>query len=217
VSRRALVIAAIAILLVGLASWALVRFLTPTDIDAPAAAPAADKTPPAARRISATLYYVAADGLRLVPATREVLYGETPALQAKHLVEALLEPAPQGVTSALPEGTPLRGVFVAENGDAFVDFGDELLTRHPGGSLTEIYTVYALVHTLTTNLPAIHAVQILVGGHEVDTLAGHVDLRRPLPPSKQWLEPPAPPATDTAVSTPAPAATPAPGAQGKPR
>jgi hypothetical protein len=205
VSRRALVIAAIAILLVGLASWALVRVLTPTDIGAPAAVPVADKTPPAARRISATLYYVAEDGLRLVPATREVLYGATPALQARHLVEALLEPAPQGLTGALPAGTTLRGVFVAENGDAFVDVGEELLTLHPGGSLTEIYTVYAIVHTLTTNLPAIHAVQLLVGGHEVDTLAGHVDLRRPLPPSKQWIEPPAP------------AATPAPGDQGKPR
>jgi hypothetical protein len=30
------------------------------------------------------------------------------------------------------------------------------------------------------NLPAIQRVQILIGGKEVDTLAGHVDLRRPL-------------------------------------
>lgn len=199
-SRRAIVIAAIAVLLVGLASWALVRFLTPTAVESPAPPPVADKTAAASRRISATLYYVANDGLRLVPATREVPFGETPALQAKHLVEALLEPAPQGLTGALPAGTTLRGVFVAENGDTFVDFGDELLTQHPGGSLTEIYTVYAIVHTLTTNLPAVHAVQILVGGHEVDTLAGHVDLRRPLPPARQWLEAPAPPATDPATA-----------------
>ena len=30
------------------------------------------------------------------------------------------------------------------------------------------------------NLPAITAVQILIDGQEVETLAGHVDLRRPL-------------------------------------
>ena len=30
------------------------------------------------------------------------------------------------------------------------------------------------------NLPAVTGVQILIDGKEVDTLAGHVDLRRPL-------------------------------------
>jgi hypothetical protein len=44
---------------------------------------------------------------------------------------------------------------------------------------------------VTENLPAIRSVQILVDGREVDTLAGHVDLRRPLPRGASWiLEPP---------------------------
>ena len=51
---------------------------------------------------------------------------------------------------------------------------------HPGGSLNELLTVYALVNAVTANLPAVKRVQILVDGKEVDTLAGHVDLRRPL-------------------------------------
>jgi hypothetical protein len=36
------------------------------------------------------------------------------------------------------------------------------------------------VNAVTANLPAISQVQILVDGREVDTLAGHIDLRRPL-------------------------------------
>jgi hypothetical protein len=36
------------------------------------------------------------------------------------------------------------------------------------------------VNAVTANLPAIQRVQILIEGREVDTLAGHVDLRRPL-------------------------------------
>ena len=43
----------------------------------------------------------------------------------------------------------------------------------------ELLTIYALVHALTINLPAVTSVQLLVDGKEVDTLAGHVDLRRP--------------------------------------
>ena len=76
----------------------------------------------------------------------------------------------------------------AEGGAAYVDFTAALRANHPGGSLNEILTVYAIVSSLTANLPAITAVQILIDGHEADTLAGHVDLRRPLPPSALWTE-----------------------------
>jgi hypothetical protein len=38
------------------------------------------------------------------------------------------------------------------------------------------------VQTVTANLPPARRVQILIDGKEVDTLAGHVDLRRPLAP-----------------------------------
>ena len=41
-------------------------------------------------------------------------------------------------------------------------------------------TVYTIVNAVVTNLPSIREVQLLIGGQEVDTLAGHVDLRRPL-------------------------------------
>jgi hypothetical protein len=43
-----------------------------------------------------------------------------------------------------------------------------------------LLTVFAIVNAVTTNLPTIQRVQILIDGREADTLAGHVDLRRPL-------------------------------------
>jgi len=140
-----------------------------------------------------------------VPAQREVLFGATTAEQARHLIEAQLEPAPAGMHNAVPPGVTVGTVFVADNGDAYVDFGVALRQQHPGGSLNEIFTVYTIVNTLTTNLPAVKAVQILVGGREVDTLAGHVDLRRPLPRTDRWLH--APGADPT--TPPAPATVPA--------
>lgn len=207
-SRRVIVLAVIAAALVALASWGVVWLLGQRLAGTPAAqtAPATGDPKPAARKISATLYYVAEDGQRLVPAQRDVLFGATTTEQARYLMEAQLEPAPAGLSNALPSGVTVGTVFVAENGDAYVDFGPELRQQHPGGSLNEIFTVYTIVNTLTTNLPAVKAVQILVGGHEVDTLAGHVDLRRPLPRSEQWLQAPTP-AAGAAPGTPA--ATPA--------
>ena len=58
---------------------------------------------------------------------------------------------------------------------------------HSGGSLDELFTVYALVNALTASVPEVTAVQILVGGREADTLAGHVDLRQPLAPNLTWV------------------------------
>jgi hypothetical protein len=42
------------------------------------------------------------------------------------------------------------------------------------------------------NLPSITGVQILVEGREVDTLNGHVDLRRPMARDLRWVQDPSP-------------------------
>ena len=187
VSTRILALTLITAAAVGAGTWATVRYLN-RPARGPAAAPSGAGQPQAVRRIKANLYYVSADGLRLTASERDVVYAEGTSEQARRIVEALLEPAPEGLVSALPPGTALRGLFVGGQGDAYVDFSGGLRTNHPGGSSSEILTVYAIVSALTVNLPAITSVQILIEGHEVDTLAGHVDLRRPLPNAPQWAE-----------------------------
>ena len=82
----------------------------------------------------------------------------------------------------------MRALFVTDKGEAYVDLSREVASAHGGGSLDELLTVYTIVDALTTNLPAISAVQILVDGKEVDTLAGHVDLRRPLAKNLEWIQ-----------------------------
>jgi len=161
----------------GVALVLLPRYLAET---AEQPAPPESAPRPAARHIKATLYYVSDDGLRLVPLEREIPFGEGVLDQAKRIVEAQLAPVQPPLTSAVPLGTTLRSVYISERGEAFVDLSPEIATAHAGGALNELLTVYSIVDALTTNLPAVTGVQILVDGREVDTLAGHVDLRRPL-------------------------------------
>jgi hypothetical protein len=146
---------------------------------------------PATPRIKAQLFYVSEDGLRLDAVEREVAFGEGTLLQARRIVEAQLEPPPPPLVTAIPNGTRLRAIYVDDDGDAFVDLSRDVSTAHPGGAVDELLTVYSVVNAITTNLPAVRAVQILVDGHEVDTLAGHVDLRRPLPRGAAWIQQPA--------------------------
>jgi len=185
--RPALIAAAVVLALAG--AWFLFvvvpRWYAPTapSPSASAAAPAAT----AERKITATLYYVSEDGLSLAGVKREVPFGEPVVEQARRIVEAQLGAAPAPLASAIPEGTTLRALFLTERGDAFVDLSAEVSTKHTGGSLDELFTVYTIVDALTVNLPAIERVQILVDGKEVDTIAGHVDLRHPLQKSLKWV------------------------------
>ena len=140
-----------------------------------------------ARKIRARLFYVAVDGVRLSPVEQEVIFGEGTVEQAKRIIEAQLAMPQAPLVSAIPPGTTLKTIFLTPRGEAYVDLSPELQTNHPGGTTNEILTAYALVSALTLNLPAITGVQILVDGKEVDTLAGHLDLRRPLEQDQRWI------------------------------
>jgi spore germination protein GerM len=187
-SRHAPLIAAAAVFVVAAAFVLL--FVVPRWYAPKAAGTTASTTgTPAApeRKITATLYFVAEDGLSLVGVKREVPFGDPVVEQARRLVEAQLGAAPAPLLASAPAGTTLRALFLTERGDAFVDLSAEVTTRHTGGSLNELFTVYAIVDALTVNLPAITRVQILVEGKEVDTIAGHVDVRHPLQKNLKWV------------------------------
>jgi spore germination protein GerM len=138
-------------------------------------------TPPSpGRKIKAHLFYVSDDGMRLTSVERDVPYGESPAEQARDILAAQVASAAEPLVSAVPPGTTVRAVFITDDGTAYVDLSGEVVAAHGGGTLDELLTVYTFVNALATNLPAVTGVQVLVDGKEVDTLAGHVDLRRPL-------------------------------------
>jgi hypothetical protein len=189
ISRRNMWIAGAAgvgLLLLGvlLVMATLPRFLTTGGGNAedPGAAAAGS-----ARRIQATLFYVSENGRELVSESRQVPYGATPPEQARLIVQAAVDAPSDGRRSAIPAGTTVRSVFLTGDGRAFVDLGGAIVSGHSGGTLNEALAVYAIVNAVTVNLPDIAAVQILIDGRQVDTLAGHLDLRHPLGKTLDWV------------------------------
>ena len=180
VALGAIAIAAGWVLFVGLPRWYAPK-------PAPPAAAAAEPPAPE-RKITATLYYVSDDGAELIGIQREVPFADSVLEQARQVLLAQLAPPAAPLASAIPTGTTLRTLYMTDKGEAFVDLSGDARAMHPGGALDELFTVYTIVNVLTVNLPAIRRVQILVDGKEVDTLAGHVDLRHPLQKQLKWIK-----------------------------
>jgi len=144
-------------------------------------APVAAAPPPApTAHITATLFYGARDGLLLQPVRVEVPLAEGAVAQGRQIVRALLQPPPAPYVSVIPAGTTLKAFYLTSSGDAFVDLSSDITSKHPGGTHAELLTVYAIVNTIATNLQGVQRVQLLVDGQEADSVAGHVDVRRPL-------------------------------------
>ena len=153
----------------------------PPEAQAPALMdePAFEATAP---RKKVVLFFASAevDG-RLETEERDIYASEEITLEAKQILVALIKGSLSGYLPALPSETRLREVYWAEAGLLVVDVTGEASVRHPGGITGEVSSIYSVVNSLTYNLPAVSEVQILIDGAEADTLAGHIDLRRPLP------------------------------------
>jgi spore germination protein GerM len=170
--------------------WFLPKFLTQSNTGAAGQATEANApaAPGASRTIPATLFFVSDNGTALTPVSAQVPYGASPAEQGRAILEAQLAAPPDGRVSAIPAGVTLRGVYFTPRGNAYVDLSREIMSGHPGGSTNETLTVYTLVLALTANIRDVTAVQILVDGRQVDSLAGHIDLRQPLTADARWVQ-----------------------------
>jgi len=149
----------------------------------PALPPAAD----AQRRTrTVTLYFAIADGTALAAEGREIADCPVDEECLRATVQALLDGPAGNLVPVLPSRAVLRGITVSGS-EVQIDFDRALIDNHPGGSWSELLTVYALANTVAVNFPHLRQIRILVEGTAVDTLKGHVDLRQPVNPDFRLL------------------------------
>lgn len=99
--------------------------------------------------------------------------------RAEELLRALLDSyLAKTSTHPLGPGADVRNVYLVDPGLAVIDLNSAFADGHRSGILVEELTVASLVQTLSTNIPGVTRVKILVDGKERETLAGHADLSR---------------------------------------
>lgn len=104
----------------------------------------------------------------------------------RQLIDALIQGPQEPGGRTIPEKASLRGFFIT-SGTAYVDFAAEAFAEHPGGVEMELLCIYSIVNTLVVNLEAIRDVQLLIGGQEQSTLAGHIDIEQRFMADMMWI------------------------------
>ena len=153
----------------------------------PSPEPVQEASGTAQRRIDVKLFFQAPDRPLLMIEDRPVAYSEDLSQQLRSVLEELVAGSKAGMVPTLPPETKVLEVFVNERGTAYVDLSGDVITRHAGGSKGELMSVYSIVNSLAANFPAVKRVHILVDDRPVATLAGHVNLGRPLYPDMTLL------------------------------
>lgn len=184
------VVGLVALLLLVVAGWwywqrdgsgpATPGFELDEEVEAPAREPAGDR--------AVTLVFPEWDASGYVTEQRQIPSRDRPGEDLLGLMRMLCEgPRISGAVGAVPSGTrPLAAYVDPGDRSVVLDFSQELVTGHPGGSAAETATVTAILRTVALNFPRTRSCVILVDGGQVETLAGHVELTRPFDP-RRWL------------------------------
>jgi spore germination protein GerM len=132
---------------------------------------------PKLAKVKTHLYFLDEDYRFLRAEERFLVRQDSAVERARSIVDALIEGPDGELLPTLPAETKLVSLYVTQDGVAYVDFDRAISENHPGGSLTELFTVFSVVNTLALNIQEIEAVKILIEGREAKTLAGHIDIR----------------------------------------
>ncbi len=133
------------------------------------------------------LYFASIDGQTLVAETRTINECQIDEDCLRDTVEALIAGPESGLAPIMATQIRLRGITVVDS-LVNIDFSQEMIAAHPGGTQSELLTIYGLADTLAVNFPHLRQVQFLVEGAPVSTLKGHVDLRQPINPDFALVE-----------------------------
>lgn len=126
------------------------------------------------------LYFADSETGYLTGEARQMDRGDDKTAFYSELVRALISGPENDLMPTLPAETSLMALYATPEGTVYVDVSGAVSANHPGGVRSELLSVYSIVNTLVLNSNGIRDVKILVDGNEAETLAGHVDISRPL-------------------------------------
>jgi hypothetical protein len=137
--------------------------------------------PPGAPLRTLRLFFGATDRVGLTAEERVVVDPGGAEDLAESIAREVLAGPTRGVTGFDP-ATKVLSFYLTQDGTGYLDLSADLIAHWPRGDGLEWVSLASLVRSLTENVPAIRAVQILVGGRVVENAPGSIPLDLPLAP-----------------------------------
>lgn len=138
---------------------------------------------------SVQLYFTAPEGTFLIAETAMIPGCEEERDCIAGLVNALIAGPQAGNLPVLPSQSAVLGVDI-ENDLVRVNLSQQTVDFHPGGSLSELLSIYSIANSLNENFPYIRQVQLLIDGEPKQTLKGHVRIDQPVYADHAYNQPP---------------------------
>lgn len=135
------------------------------------------------------LYFSAPEGTFLMAETAEIPGCEADRDCMVSLVQLLARGSQSGNLPVLPQQTAVLNVEV-ENDLVRIDLSRQSVDFHPGGSLSELLSIYSIANSLSENFPYIRQVQLLIEGEIKQTLKGHARIDQPIYADLSYNQPP---------------------------
>lgn len=148
---------------------------------------AGTKGPAEAERVSGetrsvTIYFGNREADGFETETREIPTAESFEDEVKTVIGELVKGSEDsGRMNAIPEGAELVQTFWIEDSQTLIlDWNRAFVDNHPGGSTGEYYTISNVIKTIGANFPQVARVQFLVEGAQVESIAGHFAVDKPI-------------------------------------
>lgn len=104
----------------------------------------------------------------------------------KTVMKEIIKGSLTAAVSPIPKGTKLLGI--SRNKDTVtVNLSGEFKRNQPGGSISELMSIYTIVNSLT-EIPGVSRVQFKINGSIESTIAGHVAINKPIARNRELLK-----------------------------
>jgi len=138
--------------------------------------------------VEVNLYFADPHSDYLVAEKRKIENAFSQKQKISKTIEVLIKGPKGKLIQTIPPTTIVKNVRIDNNYVVWIDFSHHLSNDHPGGSSSEIMTVYSIVNTVLLNFKEAKKVRLLIDGMEIKTLAGHIDCSEPFTADKSFIK-----------------------------
>lgn len=143
-------------------------------------------SPDKTEKAEVTLYFSDEMAMGLCSEKRVIEVNQNQTIENQIVEQLIKGPENSKLYQTVPSETKIKNIKTEES-ICYVDLSKEFVTKHSGGSTSEMLTIYSIVNSLT-ELDNVTKVQFLIEGQKEDMFKGHLDFSKPFERNEEIIQ-----------------------------